>query len=92
MLFRNEHFLSLTGTGNLGEEGTFPAGQRVYPFTFQLPNNLPYSYESIIGNVRYHASCKVVVPWGFDIEKNRDFSVISGYDLNKVPGAKVSYL
>ena len=79
-----------SGTGNPGEEGKFPAGQRLYPFSFQLPPNLPSSYEGGIGFVRYLATCNVDVPWGFDIDTKRMFTVSSVFDLNTIPNILVA--
>ena len=83
--------ICITLTGNPREEGKIPAGQRLYPFSLQLPQNLPSSYEGGIGFVRYAASCNVDVPWGFDIDTKRMFSIMSVYDLNQVPNAMASY-
>jgi len=43
--------IRLVHTGDLGTE--IPAGQHNYPFTFQLPPNIPSSFESAHGSVRY---------------------------------------
>ena len=83
--------LYVSGTENPIDEPTIPVGQRLYPFAFQMPHNLPSSYESTTGYVRYSAKCKIDVPWGFDYETERRFSVVSIYDLNQVSWAVVSY-
>ena len=61
-----------------------PAGQHVYPYQFQLPANLPSSYEASIGRVRYFIECVVDRPWKFDYKAKLPFTVNSIYDLNQV--------
>ena len=80
------------GTGKSGKDGTIPAGQRLYPFVFQLPQNLPSTFESLAGHVRYSVKCNIQAPQGKDICKLRFFNVVSVYDLNEDISVKASFL
>ena len=66
------------------------AGRHTFPFVYQLPPNLPSSYESHIGNVRYQLKGTIDKPWKFDHHTKKLFTIISGLDLNTQPSAPVS--
>lgn len=63
------------------------AGRHTFPFVYQLPPNLPSSYESHIGNVRYHIKGTIDKPWKFDHSTKKVFTVVSMLDLNTQPSA-----
>ncbi|KAH9523032.1 Arrestin domain-containing protein 3 [Bulinus truncatus] len=65
-------------------------GRHTFPFAFQLPLNLPSSFEDSVGHVRYIISCRIDRPWKFDHKTKRPFTVISDLDLNQTPGAMQS--
>ncbi|KAL3866416.1 hypothetical protein ACJMK2_043717 [Sinanodonta woodiana] len=56
-----------------------------YPFKFQLPLNIPSSYESFNGRVGYAVIVAVDNPWPFGLETMGHFTVVSLLDLNKLP-------
>nr|ARU77705.1 beta-arrestin 2 [Sinohyriopsis cumingii] len=58
-----------------------------YPFSFQLPLDIPNSYQGFSGWVRYEVTVTVVGPCAFDISKSFPFTVISHLDLNTFPSA-----
>ena len=76
-------FRSGTGSTVLG------AGRHVFPFVYQLPMNLPSSYESHIGHVRYQLKGTIDKPWKFDHHTKKVFTVVSMLDLNQQPSAPV---
>ena len=78
------NFLPGTGSTVLG------AGRHVFPFVYQLPMNLPSSYESGIGHVRYQLKGTIDKPWKFDHHTKKVFTVVSMLDLNTQPSAPVS--
>ena len=85
-----ENVLLLTGRGGLFEDtDQHPPGHTTYPFQFQLPPNLPSSFEDAHGNVRYCVEVKVDRPWKFDYKAKRPFTVNAVYDLNLEPRARV---
>ena len=66
------------------------AGRHTFPFVYTLPPNLPSSFESYIGSVRYMLKCKIDKPWKFDHVTKKMFTVVSILDLNQEPSAMVS--
>ena len=76
----------------MGDNPVLAAGQYIYPFQFQLPNNLPSSYEAGIGYVRYRLKATIDKPWKFDHTTKRPFTVVSVVDLNQMPNALVSII
>ncbi|XP_045216784.2 arrestin domain-containing protein 3-like isoform X3 [Mercenaria mercenaria] len=81
--FNFEFLLFGPGTGST----LLQPGHHTFPFTYTLPLNLPSSYESGIGNVRYQLKAKIDKPWKFDHKTKRMFTVISMLDLNQQPSA-----
>ncbi|XP_060600430.1 arrestin domain-containing protein 3-like isoform X2 [Ruditapes philippinarum] len=81
--FNFEFLLFGPGTGST----LLQAGHHTFPFTYTLPQNLPSSYESSIGNVRYQLKAKIDKPWKFDHKTKRMITVISMLDLNQQPAA-----
>ena len=84
-------FFNVLGVG-MGEDNCLPPGQHVYPFTFQLPPNLPSSFEGGEGFVRYSIKGTIDKPWKFDHDTKRLFTVTSPLDLNEYPTAAVCVL
>lgn len=40
--------------------GNLPIGEHNFPFIFELPQNLPNSYEGAYGHIRYEVGTKIV--------------------------------
>ena len=40
--------------------GSFPIGEHSFPFIFELPQNLPDSYEGAYGHIRYEVTAKII--------------------------------
>lgn len=76
----------------LGDEIELPAGTHTYPFNCVIPPNLPSSYESDFGRIRYTVKAAIDRPWKFDHETKLAFTVVSHYDLNQDSSASVRYL
>lgn len=74
-----------------GHECKVEAGVHQYPFSFQLPNQLPTSFEGQYGNVRYYVQAKADRPWAFDYKFKAGFTVNAFVDLNQIPDAAVSF-
>lgn len=81
--FNFEILLFGPGTGST----ILQAGHYTFPFTHTLPQNLPSSFESGIGYVRYQLKAKIDKPWKFDHKTKRMITVISILDLNQQPAA-----
>ncbi|KAL3865646.1 hypothetical protein ACJMK2_043012 [Sinanodonta woodiana] len=82
----NFEFL-LFGPGN--DTTNLQAGRHTFPFVFQLPTNLPSSYESELGNIRYYLKGTIDKPWKFDHTTKKVFTVIGVLDLNQEPTASM---
>lgn len=61
---------------------TIPTGEHEYPFTFQLATNLPSSFETPCGFVRYNIEAIVKRSWKFDYCARTTFTVNALVDLN----------
>ncbi|XP_046556419.1 arrestin domain-containing protein 3-like [Haliotis rubra] len=72
-----------------GDDIHLPAGRHTFPFAFQLPPQLPSSFEGEDGHVRYTAKGIIDKPWKFDHETKRPFTVICLLDLNRDPNAMI---
>lgn len=66
-------------------------GTHEYPFSCNLPPNLPSSFESDYGRIRYTIKAKLDRPWKFDHETKAAFTVNSTLDLNQQPHASVRF-
>ena len=60
-----------------------PAGSHQHAFNFQLPENIPSSFEGEYGYVRYWCKAIIDKPWKFDHEAKNPFSVVKHVDLNR---------
>ncbi|CAK9821021.1 Arrestin domain-containing protein 2 [Anthophora plagiata] len=62
---------------------TIKGGFYTYPFTFNLPYNIPSSFEHTYGYVRYTMKATIDRPWKFNHECKAAFTVISPLNLNQ---------
>ena len=63
-------------------------GAHVFPFKFQLPQNLPSSFEGKFGKIKYTLRCCIQKQYRNKIlETSIDINVISLFNLNIVAGA-----
>ncbi|KAL4235194.1 Arrestin (or S-antigen) [Mactra antiquata] len=82
-------FMTLFTSENQGSSSEHPAGNHAYPFSLQLLDILPSSFEGSRGHVRYYCKATIDRPWKFDSHVKRAFSLIHHLDLNKVPTAPI---
>ncbi|XP_078042154.1 arrestin domain-containing protein 17 isoform X2 [Augochlora pura] len=66
-----------------GSEIEVQSGEHKFPFQCVLPPNIPSSFESDFGYVRYIAKATLDRPWKFDQEVKSPFTVIQPFDLNQ---------
>lgn len=69
---------------------TFPAGEYRFPFAFQIPKDIPSSFESITGKVRYQVKAVADRPWHMDNSSTAVFSVNHLYDLSSDSNARLA--
>ncbi|XP_059473861.1 arrestin domain-containing protein 17-like isoform X2 [Neocloeon triangulifer] len=72
----------LVGSGR--EEMVVDGGQHRYPFNFNLPRDIPSSFEGEHGYVRYCLSAVVDRPWRSDLETTVPLNVVALVDLNNI--------
>ncbi|CAB3361769.1 Hypothetical predicted protein [Cloeon dipterum] len=70
-----------------GIEQTLTPGEHIFPFSYDLPDDLPSSFEGDFGRIRYTVRAVIDRPWKFDHETIAAFTVISPLDLNQVSRA-----
>lgn len=61
-----------------------------YKFNYQLPMDIPTSFEGDNGSIRYACKLTVKKPMRLSLHKDKLFTVIFPYDLNNSPSAKQS--
>ncbi|XP_024944792.1 arrestin domain-containing protein 17 [Cephus cinctus] len=74
--------------GNGEDESEIPEGNHVFPFNWNLPSNIPCSFESFYGKIRYSIKAVVDRPWKFDYAIKVPFTVAPILDLNSIPLAR----
>ncbi|XP_065335244.1 arrestin domain-containing protein 2-like [Cloeon dipterum] len=78
-----EYKIALLAASN--HDPMFEAREYKFPFHFNLPQNIPSSFEGQFGHVRYVVCCKVDKPCARDHEAKTMFTVICPLDLNRFP-------
>ena len=68
---------------------SLPVGHNGFQFSFQLPQEIPSSFESEFGNIRYKVLVTVIKQFGPKVELEKSFTVLSPVNLNLLPEAKV---
>ncbi|XP_042871038.1 arrestin domain-containing protein 3-like isoform X2 [Penaeus japonicus] len=72
-----------------GQKSELPPGTHQFNFSFLLPNGIPSSFESTVGQVRHRCEAKMDIPWGRDKKTKRPYSVNTLLDLNSNPQAQM---
>ena len=67
---------------------SLPQGIHYIPFSFVLPPNMPTSFESNIGQVRYFVKAAIVRDWKWNHKVKQHLMVNGILDLNMHPSAK----
>ena len=81
----HKHLLTLAGhmkqTGQRSPSFQLPPGKYTYPFAFQLPSNVPASFEQqdhdTKGLIQYYVKAYVDIPGGRDASAKQHFTVLS---------------
>ena len=67
-----------------------PAGDHVFPFAFSLPPNLPTSFSSEHGIIRYMVAAVLDRPAAANLVRKAGFTIHTVLDLNMDSHAPVS--
>lgn len=73
---------NIVGSSRSDSRTIIAAGYYEYPFRFELPYNIPSSFEHQYGYIRYTVKAVIDRPWKFDHETKRAFTVVSTLNLN----------
>ncbi|XP_033226512.1 arrestin domain-containing protein 17-like [Belonocnema kinseyi] len=84
--FSTRYYIAGSESGEL----ELSAGNHEFTFEYALPKDLPSSFESDVGHVRYSIKSTIDRPWKYDHETKDVFKVRFNYDLNTDPRAKQS--
>ncbi|CAG9821144.1 unnamed protein product [Phaedon cochleariae] len=86
--YRNVHYTGdntiLSFDITLVGESTLSRGRYEYPFTFTLPRDLPTTFDGSYGHIRYYVKANIDIPFAFDYEDERSFTLISLIDFNEI--------
>lgn len=58
------------------------AGLHTFPFSYNLPHNIPSSFEHRIGKVRYSIKAILHRPWKFDHKISKQLTINTPFDLD----------
>uniref|UniRef100_A0A6A7G010 Arrestin domain-containing protein 2-like isoform X1 n=1 Tax=Hirondellea gigas TaxID=1518452 RepID=A0A6A7G010_9CRUS len=75
-------------TPEIPERGKLPAGNYAWPFSFQLPQDIPSSFEGTFGFIRYKVKANINISSAYDKKHSIYFSVCCPVDLNYDDNAK----
>ncbi|GAB6024030.1 hypothetical protein CHUAL_008752 [Chamberlinius hualienensis] len=64
--------------------GVITSGHHEFPFSMDLPQQLPTSFEGQFGYIRYCCIAIISRPWRVDAKCKAGFTVISKTDLNRI--------
>lgn len=59
-------------------------GEHLFNFEFQTQLELPSSFYSEYGYIKYSASVVLIIPWGFDIKFEQPITINRTVDLNRL--------
>ncbi|CAL4133721.1 unnamed protein product, partial [Meganyctiphanes norvegica] len=63
-------------------QGKLEEGDHTFPFKFILPENIPSSYDSFYGRVRYAIKATAVIPHSINKKAKLVLNIVNPYDLN----------
>lgn len=67
------------------EPALLEPGNHSFAFDFQLPSDIPTSFEQPKGSIRYWIGTCIDMPWSLKHYLYRGFTIIKPLDLNSLP-------
>ncbi|XP_047740320.1 arrestin domain-containing protein 17 [Hyalella azteca] len=86
---REEYFKFKTSLWSSRSSEKLSSGNHAWPFNFQLPFNIPSSFEGTVGYIRYSIKANADIPMGVDHKKKIFISINCPFDLNCSDSARV---
>ncbi|CAG9759982.1 unnamed protein product [Ceutorhynchus assimilis] len=78
----NRTFLKQDGI--VRDQGTLPSGKHVFPISFQLPNDIPGSFECQYGNISYTIKLTVHKAFKIDLEDTKQIKISAPLRLKNI--------
>jgi hypothetical protein len=66
-------------------------GKHSFPFEFDLPANLPSSFEHAYGSINYSLCCTMEIPWSLNKHCKLPLHILALIDLNQMPQLNIAY-
>ena len=86
-------FIVLCSERSESTDFVMPPGHYEYPFRFLVRTDLPSSFESTVGHVRYTLRANIDRSWKFDHVLREALTVVGCLDLNReAPALRVCFL
>ncbi|CAG9797191.1 unnamed protein product [Chironomus riparius] len=67
---------------NSGPSFDVQPGSHKYNFACQLPDQLPYTFDGVHGEIKYYVEAVLDIPWRFDKEVKTPITIVRHDDLN----------
>lgn len=65
-------------------------GSHKYNFACQLPEQLPYTFDGVHGEIKYFVEAVLDIPWSFDKEIKTPITIIRHDDMNMYPELRIA--
>ena len=76
--------------GDGSKKDVFPEGDHSLPFVFQLPSDLPTSFEGKHGSIKYYVKATILrCTLQSDDHSETHFTIINNVDINNIPNGEV---
>jgi len=72
------------------ENGELPAGEHQFQFFFDIPTDIPSSFNGNFGCIKYTAEAKANLAAGNDIDCKKTFTVHNNMNVSYLPDTNVS--
>ncbi|CAG9759981.1 unnamed protein product [Ceutorhynchus assimilis] len=66
------------------DQDTLLSGEHVFPISFQLPDDIPSSFQCRYGYIAYTIKLTVDIPFKFDLEDTKDIKIVAPVKLHDI--------